>query len=74
MYPEAIQTLLFRGIIIVWSIGTVFLGNVWEKRPLPIIISIFKKVPAGKLYILHNLSGGAEERIFIYKNGIQQWW
>ena len=43
MYPEAIRTLLFRGIIIVWSIGTVFLGNVWEKRPLPIIISIFKK-------------------------------
>lgn len=34
----------------------------------------FQKVPAGKLYILHNLSGGAEERIFIYKNGIQQWW
>ena len=34
----------------------------------------FQKVPAGKLYILHNLSGGAEERIFIYKSGIQQWW
>ncbi len=34
----------------------------------------FQKVPAGKLYILHNLSGGTEERIFIYKNGKQQWW
>lgn len=34
----------------------------------------FQKVPVGKLYILHNLSGGTEERIFIYKNGRQEWW
>ena len=34
----------------------------------------FQKVPAGRLYILHNLSGGSEERIFTYEEGRQQWW
>ena len=34
----------------------------------------FQKVPAGRLYILHNLSEGIEERIFTYEEDKQQWW
>lgn len=34
----------------------------------------FKNVPTNALYLLRNLSGGAEERIFLYKNGEQEFW
>ncbi len=35
---------------------------------------IFKNVPTGGLYLLHNLTKGKEERIFTYQNGQQVWW
>lgn len=35
---------------------------------------IFKDVPSGGFYILHNLTRGKEERIFTYENGKQVWW
>lgn len=35
---------------------------------------IFTKVPSGGLYLLHNHSGGQEERIFTYEIGKQVWW
>ncbi|MRG48857.1 hypothetical protein GFS24_27350 [Chitinophaga sp. SYP-B3965] len=35
---------------------------------------LFKDVPAGTVYILHDLSKGNEERIFTYENGKQVWW
>ncbi len=35
---------------------------------------VFTNVPAGKVYILHDLSKGREERIFTYENGKQIWW
>ncbi|KAA2239363.1 discoidin domain-containing protein [Chitinophaga agrisoli] len=34
----------------------------------------FPQAPAGRVYILHNLSKGNEERIFTYENGQQVWW
>lgn len=34
----------------------------------------FQKVPQNSLYLLRNLSGGTEERIFTYENGKQVWW
>lgn len=33
-----------------------------------------KNVPAGGLYILHNLTKGKEERLFTYEKGKQVWW
>ena len=33
-----------------------------------------REVPAGGLYILHNLTKGKEERLFTYENGHQIWW
>ena len=33
-----------------------------------------KNVPAGGLYILHDLTKGKEERLFTYDNGKQIWW
>lgn len=33
-----------------------------------------KEVPAGGLYILHNLTKGKEERLFTYEKGLQIWW
>lgn len=35
---------------------------------------VFKDVPQGTLYLLHNLTKGKEERIFTYENGKQVWW
>ena len=35
---------------------------------------IIKNVPAGGLYILHNLTKGKEERLFTYEKGKQVWW
>ena len=35
---------------------------------------IIKNVPAGGLYILHDLTKGKEERLFTYENGKQIWW
>jgi len=35
---------------------------------------IFKNVPSGGLYLLHNHTKGKEERIFTYENGKQVWW
>jgi hypothetical protein len=35
---------------------------------------IFDDVPVGGLYLLHNHTGGREERIFTYENGVQVWW
>lgn len=34
----------------------------------------FSNVPANRLYILHNLTNGVEERIFTYEEGRQIWW
>lgn len=34
----------------------------------------FEKVPLGALYLLHNYSGGNEERIFKYENGKVHWY
>lgn len=34
----------------------------------------FNDVPAGGLYILHNLTKGKEERLFTYENDQQIWW
>ena len=34
----------------------------------------FSNVPADRLYILHNLTNGVEERIFTYEDGKQVWW
>jgi hypothetical protein len=34
----------------------------------------FSNVPAGALYILHDLTKGKEERIFTYENREQIWW
>lgn len=34
----------------------------------------FSNVPTGRLYILHNLTNGVEERIFTYEDGKQVWW
>lgn len=35
---------------------------------------IIENVPAGGLYILHDLTKGKEERLFTYENGKQIWW
>ena len=35
---------------------------------------VFKNVPSGALYLLHNKTKGIEERIFTYENGKQVWW
>ncbi len=35
---------------------------------------VFKNVPSGGLYLLHNHTKGKEERIFTYENGKQVWW
>jgi hypothetical protein len=35
---------------------------------------VFENVPSGRLYILHDLTRGKEERIFTYENGLQVWW
>ncbi|MCX6327670.1 MAG: hypothetical protein NT144_13620 [Bacteroidia bacterium] len=35
---------------------------------------VYKNVPAGALYILHNLTRGKEERIFTYEEGKQVFW
>ncbi|MDL2241283.1 transglutaminase-like domain-containing protein [Bacteroidales bacterium OttesenSCG-928-L03] len=34
----------------------------------------FEEVPSGTMYLLHNLSGGKEERIFTYEEEEQVWW
>lgn len=34
----------------------------------------FENVPTGALYLLHNHSGGKEERIFTYENGKVNWY
>lgn len=33
-----------------------------------------REVPAGGLYILHDLTKGKEERLFTYEKGLQIWW
>lgn len=35
---------------------------------------IFKNMPSGGLYVLHNITKGHEERIFTYAHGKQIWW
>lgn len=35
---------------------------------------VFENVPADAVYWLHNHTKGHEERIFLYKNGAQEWW
>ncbi len=35
---------------------------------------VYENVPENALLWLRNLSGGKEERIFTYENGIQMWW
>ena len=35
---------------------------------------VIKDVPAGGLYILHDLTKGKEERLFTYEKGKQIWW
>ncbi len=34
----------------------------------------YKECPGNALFLLHNLTEGAEERIFTYENGEQVWW
>ncbi|UEG54016.1 transglutaminase-like domain-containing protein [Mucilaginibacter daejeonensis] len=34
----------------------------------------YNNVPENALFILHNLTGGREERIFTIKAGLQKWW
>ncbi len=52
-------------------------GNRWktvgEKKADSFSVD-FEHVPAGRLYILHCLDGGSEERIFTYESGKQCWW
>ncbi len=35
---------------------------------------VFKGMPSGGLYLLKDLTKGNDERIFLYENGVQQWW
>jgi len=35
---------------------------------------MYRDIPSGALYLLHNLTKGKEERIFTYENGKQVWW
>ena len=44
------------------------------KNPVKNDCLIYDKVPLGALLLLHNHSGGKEERIFTYENGKQVWW
>jgi hypothetical protein len=37
-------------------------------------ILLYKEVPSGTIYYLHNHSRGKEERIFSYEKGKQVWW
>lgn len=48
-------------------------NTVGEKRANDFFID-FENVSTGRLYILHCLEGGTEERIFTYENGKQCWW
>jgi hypothetical protein len=45
-----------------------------ERKIASDYVLIFNDVPAGGLYLLHNHTGGREERIFTYQNGEQVWW
>ncbi len=47
--------------------------TVGEKKADDFSVS-FEQVPAGRLYILHCLNGGTEERIFLYEDGRQVWY
>lgn len=52
-------------------------GNRWktvsEKQAGAFSID-FENVPVGRLYLLHCLNGGTEERIFLYEDGKQVWY
>ena len=50
-------------------------GN-WESlgKQIATKMSLTYRAPAGSLLLLKNHTKGKDERIFIYKNGIQEWW
>lgn len=53
-------------------------GKGWQsyekKRAVNFNTIEFEDVPSGAFYLLRNLSGGLEERIFTYEKGKQVWW
>lgn len=52
-------------------------NNDWESLGKKIAQTqelVYKDVPSNGLYLLRNLSGGKEERIFTYENNKQVWW
>lgn len=53
-----------------WGIGWKFI----ERRIGKDDCLVFKNAPANAIYWLHNYTGGHEERIFTYENGLQVWW
>lgn len=53
--------------LVYWNNGWTSLGTQVASNNY----SVFKNVPQNALYLLHNLTEGKEERIFIYKNGKQ---
>jgi len=54
-----------------WDAGR---WNSLGKQTAVTVRLLFKDVPADGLFLLRNLSGGMEERIFCYKNGEQVFW
>lgn len=52
-------------------------GNRWQslgKQSATEQKVVWKGIPSNGVYLLHDLSGGKEERIFTYENGKQVWW
>ncbi len=45
-----------------------------ERQVATTVLLRFRDVPADALYLLKNLSRGVEERVFLYKNGKQEFW
>lgn len=65
IYPGNIYELLYHDLEGWRSLG--------EKIATDFYIE-YDDVPSGALYWLRNLSGGVEERIFTWENGMQQFW
>lgn len=53
-----------------WDKGWKFFG----KKTADADSLVFRGLPSNALFLLHNLNGGMEERIFTLKNGEQVWW
>jgi len=56
--------------LVYWNNGWKSLG---EKKALADSI-VYNNVPSNALYLLHNRTKGADERIFTYEKGEQVWW